>query len=83
MAKEKCKHSFSREMEWPDGGTSTLCEHCLMTKWEDGEFESGWQDHGYKSISDWYKEAMEFQIVYDKCCSTMEINGFKKVKEIK
>ena len=54
-------------MTWPDGGTSELCEKCLMTRWFDvGIFGatciSIWQDHEYSTPADWYKQAMEFQL---------------------
>lgn len=54
----ECKHSFKRTMTWPDGAESEVCIKCLKTKlkWEDGE--TGWQDHNYNSLIDWYKEAV-------------------------
>ena len=58
---DKCEHRRVRRMTWPDNGDSELCTDCLLTRhhWEQGD--SGWQDHGYKSPADWYREAAEFE----------------------
>ena len=58
---DKCEHRRARRMTWPDNGDSELCTDCLLTRhhWEQGD--SGWQDHGYKSPADWYREAAEFE----------------------
>ena len=48
-------------MTWPDGGSSFLCIDCLFTRYEDEMIETPWQDHSYKNIGDWYREAATFQ----------------------
>lgn len=61
-----CEHKRKvRQMEWPDGGTSELCEDCLLTRHVD-VITTEWQDHGYKSPADWYNEAEKLQRGMDK-----------------
>ncbi len=64
--KVECAHKIKRSMYWPDGGNSEVCATCLKTRhiWEQGETE--WQNHEYKSIIDWYKEAVSLQHSMDK-----------------
>lgn len=58
---EDCQHKRIRQMDWPDNGSVEVCTDCLLTRhhWEQGETE--WQDHGYKTVADWYKEAEELE----------------------
>ena len=62
----KCEHRFMRTMDWPDNGVSALCISCLLTKHVDEVSETDWQNHNYKSVSDWYKEAYELQLKMEK-----------------
>ena len=68
--RKKCKHKRYRQMEWPDGGASICCITCLMTKHYTEQEQSDWQDHDYRSIADWYKEAEELQRGMEKICGT-------------
>lgn len=78
MKPTECNHRNTREMEWPDGGTSRLCNDCLMTQWEDIEIGSDWQSHNYKGPEDWYLEAAKLQ----KKLHTKESEAAKPQKEL-
>lgn len=71
-----CKHKpmRRRRMDWPDGGGSELCEECLMARHID-MVDTEWQDHGYKTISDWYREAAQFQDVMNRLEGRIESQG--------
>lgn len=62
----ECLHKQIKKMDWPDGSYSEVCIKCLQTRliWEQGESE--WQEHKYKSLADWYKEALEVQLRWEK-----------------
>jgi len=71
-----CKHDkFTRTMEWPDGGTSELCESCLKTRHIDEISETEWQNHKYASVADWYKEAEGLQRGMEKILNRDIIKG--------
>lgn len=60
-----CQHPRAKSMDWPDGGGSELCITCLKTRHHTEQETSEWQDHQYKTISDWYLEASKLQNTLD------------------
>lgn len=56
-----CIHKQTYSMRWPDNGESQICVKCLRTIHHDLFSDSGWQDHGYTSLADWYREAERLQ----------------------
>ena len=60
ICRQVCSHKSTRSMPWPDGKRGELCLDCLKVRIlsDFGNQATGdWEDHGYKSVADWYDEA--------------------------
>ena len=58
MNQNQCNHPshLIYQMYWPDGGTAEFCSGCFHTRHND-IYTTEWQNHGYKCLGDWYREA--------------------------